>query len=111
MWVYKYGTFEDNQENVTKKYMQKQIYFLLLYVDEKTRERYEGVSVADAFESVLTWFGGLNELLKYPPELVRVCSLLEAARQEYCNPDFKYAKYRKLVLDAGAEVMKIKGVE
>lgn len=111
MWKYKYGSFNDDQERLTKKYMQKQIYFLLLYVDEKTRERYDNINVVDAFSSIQTWFGGLNELLFYPVELVRVCSLLEAARKEYESEDFEFSKYRKLLLDAGVEVMKIKGVE
>lgn len=111
MWKYKYGTFIDDQEQITKKYMQKQIYFLLLYVDKKTKDEYQGVDVLSAFNSILLWFGGLNDLLGNPAELVRVSALLEAAKNEYQSPDFNYAVYRKLVLDAGSEVMKIKGVD
>jgi len=83
MWEHKYGTFSDDQETVTKKYMQKQIYFLLLYVDDKTNDAYNGVDVDKAFENVLSWFGGLNEVLFCPAPLVRVIALLEAARMEY----------------------------
>lgn len=111
MWSYKYGDFSDNQVKDTKEYMRKQIFFLLLYVDEKTKDNYKKVNVTDAFENILTWFGGLNSLLDYPQELVRVMSLLEAAKEHYTCEDFDFAKYRKLVLDAGAEVMKIKEVK
>ena len=43
-----------------------------------------------------------------PPELVSVISLLQAALTEYLSPTFEFKKYRKLLLDSGAEVLKIK---
>ena len=48
--------------------------------------------------------GGMNDLLMNPPELVTVLSLLQAALTEYNNPEFNFKTYRKLILDAGAEV-------
>ena len=54
--------------------------------------------------------GGLNELLMCQPELVNVMSLLQAALREYNNPKFSYKRYRKLILDAGSEIMKLKEV-
>lgn len=105
---HKYGTFSKEQIKETKIRMQKQIFFLLLCVDEKTKEEYVNVDVNEAFINLLTWFGGLNEILSYPTELVRVISLLEEARQELNREDFEFSKYRKLILDAGSEVMKIK---
>ena len=44
------------------------------------------------------------------PELVTVLSLLQAAMTEYNNPEFDFQTYRKLILDAGAEVEKLKEV-
>ena len=107
---YKYGIFSENQIASTKKYIRKQIFFLLLYVDPKTKHEYENINVNTAFSNILYKIGGLNELLQSPPELVSVMSLLESARIEYNNPDFCFSVYRKLILDAGAEVMKIKEV-
>ena len=53
---------------------------------------------------------GLNGILLEPPELVKTMSYLESAMQIY-NGDFDFMRYRKLILDAGAEIMKIKEVE
>lgn len=107
---YKYGEFSENQIQTTKIYLRKRIYFLLLIVDPKTRDNYKNVDIDEAFNSELLKIGGLNSILYEPPELVTVLSLLEAALLEYHNEDFSYAKYRKLVLDAGNEVLKIKEV-
>lgn len=111
MWPYRDGCFSTDQIDEAKKYMRRQIFFLLLYVDPKTKDKYENVDVVQAFDSVLTWFSGLNVALEYPAPLVQVISLLEAAKMEYQSPAFDFAKYRKLVLDAGCEVLKIKEVE
>lgn len=111
MWEYKYGFFLDKQIEEIRVYMQKQIYFLLLYVDKKTCEKYKDVDVNKAFESILTWFDGLNEILFYPTELVKVIALLEEAKKEYNKSDFEFKKYRKLILEAGSEVLNIKEVK
>ena len=109
--LYKYGEFTDNQIQQTKIYMRKQIFFLLLIVDPETKDNYPNVDVDEAFGSLLSKFGGLNDVLLCPPELVRIMSVLEAARKEYHSEDFTYRKYRKLILDAGAEVLRIEEVE
>ena len=111
MWQHKYGEFNTNQIEETKKYMRKQIYFLLLYVDPNTKDEYPDVNVESAFNNVLTKLSGLNELLFYPTELVVVLSLLEQALAEFKNPNFSFGIYRKLILDAGNEVLKIKEVK
>lgn len=108
--TYKYGNFTDNQITETKEYMRKRIFFLLLIVDPKTREEYENVNVCEAFDCELRKIGGLNSILSEPPEIVRVMSLLEAALMEFKSDNFDWLKYRKLVLDAGNEVLKIKEV-
>ena len=108
MICHKYGTFSDNQVQSTKTFLRKQIYYLLLYVDPKTNNEYKNVDVPKAFDSLLTKIGGLNKILFEPPEIVTVLSLLESALTEYLSPDFNYSAYRKLILDAGNEVLKIK---
>jgi len=50
----------------------------------------------------------LNEILREPPELVETMTLLEAALNEYKSECFAYKTYRKLVLDAGACIMRVK---
>ena len=111
MWKYKYGDFEDGQIDEAKKRMRKQIYFLLLYVDPATRDEYAHVDVEKAFTGILRQFDGLNEILFYPPALVKIISLLEEAKKEYLSSDFRFDVYRKLVLDAGNEVLNIEEVK
>ena len=110
MQKHKYGMFEDNQFEQAKKNIRKQIYFLLLIVDVNTKEDYPNVKVEEAYTNVFNYLNGLNELLLYPPELVRIISLLTTALNEYRKSDFSFDIYRKLVLDAGCEVLNIKGV-
>lgn len=104
---YKYGEFSENQMQFAKNTLQKRIFFLLLLVDKKTSDKYEGVDVLKTFDSLLTEFGSLNNLLGYPAEMVSVLSLVNAAKLEYESSDFSWPKYRKLILDAGSEVEKI----
>lgn len=108
MLSYKYGTFTDNQIKHVKQCMQRQIIFLLVCVDEKTKKDYVNIDVDEAFTNLLTWFDGLNELLFCPAELVKAIALLEEARKEYAKESFDFNRYRKIILDANGEVMRIK---
>ena len=108
MMNYKYGECPAEQIQSLKTQMRKRIFFLLLCVDKDTEEQYKNIDVASAIENLIVEFNGLNELLKYPPELLRVMSLLLAAKQEYGRKEFSFAEYRRLILGAGAEVLKIK---
>ena len=90
--------------------MRKQIFFLLLIADPVNAEEYDNVDVNEAIESVLAEFGGLNDLLNYPQELVEVMALINAARIEYDKFNSNWKTYRKLILDAGNKVLKIKEV-
>lgn len=112
MISYKYGTYGDKQLTDSTSYIRKQIFYLLLYVDPKTKEEYKDTDVCKAFNGLMYKLGGLNSLLLEPPALVSVMSMLEAALLEYQNVinnlQFDFNKYRKLILDAGNEVLKIK---
>ena len=110
MITHKYGHFTTEQMHETKEGLRKRIFFLLLLVDRKTAGNYEGVDVEKTFESILTGFGGLNEMLGYPAEMVSVLSLVNAAKLEYESSEFNWQRYRKLILDAGSGVEKIKEV-
>lgn len=104
---YKYGTYNNEQIEEIKIYIRKQIYFLLLIVDPNTKDEYKNVDVQMAYNSLLKKLAGFNELLLCPPELVHIMALLEAAQIEYKKENFNYKSYRKLVLDAGSEVLNI----
>lgn len=106
----KYGEYSQTQISQIKRSFQKSIFFLLLYVDPETRDNYPNIDINEAFKSLQLRLNGLNSILLEPPELVRTMSYLESALQIY-NGDFDFMRYRKLILDAGAEIMKIKEVE
>lgn len=105
-----YGEFTEEQIVQIKKSLRGSIFFLLLCVDKKTASEYKDIDVNKCFKGLLLRIGGLNELLMNQPELVMVLSLLQAAMIEYNNPKFDFKTYRKLILDAGAEVEKLKEV-
>ena len=105
----KYGEYSQTQISQIKRSFQKSIFFLLLYVDPETRDNYPNIDINEAFKSLQLRLNGLNSILLEPPELVRTMSYLESALQIY-NGDFDFMRYRKLILDAGAEIMKIKEV-
>ena len=103
-----YGEFSENQIAQTKKSLRGSIFFLLLCVDTKTSWEYKDVDVNKCFNGLLLKIGGLNELLLKQPEIVTTMSLLQAALMEYNSTDFNFSTYRKLILDAGAEIEKLR---
>ena len=108
--THEYGVFAKDQIVAYKEKMRKKIFFLLLIVDPKTKEEYKEVNVDEAFSNILRVLGGYDELIGHPVEMVTVLSMLAAAKKELDSDSFEYATYRKLILDAGCEVLKIKEV-
>ena len=106
---HKYGYFSQRQIDLTKQSIRKSIFFLLLFEDPNTKQEYQYINVNEAFVNLLNRLGGLNKLLYEPSELVTIMSLLEQALSLYDEKDFNFKLYRKLLLDAGSEVLKIKG--
>lgn len=104
----KYGQYSQSQILSIKKSIQKTIFFLLLCVDPETAGEYSDINVVDVFVNLQYKLNGLNNILLQPPELVDTMSLLEEALNEYKSECFEFAKYRKLILDAGATVMRMK---
>lgn len=105
----KYGSYSPNQICMEKTLVRKLIFFLLLYVDPKTKDEYPGIDVENAFLNLQYKLDGLNSILLEPVELVNTMSLLESALLEYKKGEcFNFRKYRKLILDAGSEIMRIK---
>lgn len=110
MVKHKYGTFKAKQIRETKETIRKQIFFLLLLADPATKGQYPDVDIKRAFDNLLFKINGFNSLLSYPCEVVEILSVLESAREELDKPELDFETYRKLVLDAGATVEKIKEV-
>lgn len=104
----KYGSYSPAQIHSIKSQLQKSIFFLLLYVDPQTSGGYTGINVADAFKNLQYKMNGLNDILLQQPELVETMSYLEAALEEYQSECFNFQVYRKLVLDAGSAIMRLK---
>ena len=107
MIKHKYGEFSTKQISLTKQRLRREIFFLLLCVDPKTKDDYQNVDVNTAISGILFKLGGLNSVLYEPPALVLAISLLEEAMIQYNKPDFDFTAYRKLILDAGAQILKI----
>ena len=111
MIEYKYGEFAEDQFEDAIVFVRKQIFTLLLYADPNLKEKYKNFDVNKAFDTFLHKLGGMNSILREPPELVRVISMLEAAWKLYQEPDFDFKRYRALILEAGNVVLKIKNSE
>lgn len=118
-----YGEFTKNQIEETKKKLRGSIFLLLLCVDPKTASNYDYINVDDYFESLMYKISGMNSLLLEQQKLVDVLILLQAAKDEFDKPHkegnvnsenydrknyFNFKNYRKLILDAGSEVLELK---
>lgn len=103
-----YGEFTQTQIAQIKRSLRGSIFFLLLCVDPKTSSEYENVDINKCFEGLLLKLGGMNDLLMNQPEIVTTMSLLQAALNEFNKSSFDFHIYRKLILDAGAEIDKLK---
>mgnify|MGYP000844205869 FL=1 len=104
---YKYGNFPSQQFEEYKHKIRKDIFFLLLSADKKANP-IRTVDVDSAIVNLMYQLDGLNQILCYRPEVVKVITLLEEARSIYENVPFDFPTFRKLILDAGAEILKIK---
>ena len=104
----RYGELPNYQIQEFKKSLRSAIFFVLLCVDPNTAAEHSDIDVNQLFDNLLLKIGGYNALMNYPKEIIEVMSLLEAARLEYNKEQFNFAVCRKLILDAGAEVNRIK---
>ena len=103
----KYGHFLDEQFEEYKVVLHKKLFWLLLYKDPKTRDKYAYIDFQKCFENLMRRIDGLNSLLLYPKEIVEMMNNLEAAYLETQKEDFNYEVYRSLVLRAHSCVDKI----
>lgn len=102
-----YGHFDDLQIEEYKEKLHKEMFWLLLYKDPKTKDEFKNVDFEKYFINLMKKIDGLNTLLLYPVEIIAIMSLLQAALNETRSDDFNYRSYRKLILDAHSLVDKI----
>lgn len=106
---HKYGCFDFEQFEKYKSIMQKKIFWLILYTDKKTNYQYKNVDVSLYHKNLMEQIAGLNSLLFYPTDIIEILSTLEAALIVLETKEgFDFSKYRKLVLDAGAAMKRLK---
>ena len=102
-----YGHFDDLQIEEYKEKLHKEMFWLLLYKDPKTKDEFKNVDFEKYFINLMKKIDGLNTLLFHPVEIIAIMSLLQAALNETRSDDFNYRSYRKLILDAHSLVDKI----
>jgi len=98
---YLYGEFTDEQINETVISMHNDIHKLLLYKDRNVTEQIfnSEEDFMSYFKNLLFRFGGLNELLGEPKEMVDFMSTLQAAYDEVVGEAFHYKVFRRAILD------------
>lgn len=102
--------YGDIRKKDFKKYqtqLHKELFWLLLYKDPETKEKYKNVDFEKYFINLMKKINGLNEILFCPVEIISIMTLLQAALIETRSNCFDYMAYRKLILDAHALVDKI----
>lgn len=99
---YLYGEFSDKQIEMNAIAMHNAVHKLLLYKDKnvsgnifETDEQFRNY-----FKNLLYRFGGFNELLGEPVQMVSLMSTLQAAYDEIEREEFNFPVFRRLILDA-----------
>ncbi len=102
-----YGHFSEKQLSEYKVKLHKELFWLLLYKDPKTKDQFKNTNFEKYFINLMKKINGLNTLLFYPVEIVSILCLLQAAFNETKTEPFDYLSYRKLILDAHSLVDKL----
>ena len=105
---HKYGSFDISQFNKYKERMRKKIFWLIIYTDSETNEQYKDVDVIAYHKHIMEQISGLSSLLFYSSKVVDILCSLEAALSILEKDEFDFQSYRKLVLDAGAMMDRLK---
>lgn len=110
---YIYGTFSNEQIQVTSQLMHSDIHKLLLYKDKKLNQKIfdSEEDFQNYFNNLLYRFGGLNELLFCPVQMVALMATLQAAYDMVNSDSYDYCQYRRLILDAHSYIENIFSAE
>lgn len=100
--TYLYGEFADKQIELNARLMHGEIHKLLLYKDDNISENLfkDDLEFLSYFHNLLCRFGGLNDLLGEPRQMVALMATLQAAYKEVQSETYKWEDYRRLILDA-----------
>lgn len=106
---YLYGKFSREQIQLNSRLMHSEVHKLLLYKDKNIKQKIfeNDEDFLNYFHNLLCRFGGLNELLCCPVEMVGLMATLQAANDLVRSDSFDYCEYRRLILDAHAYIKKI----
>ncbi len=104
-----YGSFSKEQLLSNAEIMHSEVHKLLLFKDKNVTQIIfdSEKDFQSYFLSLLRRFGGLNELLFCPVEMVALLATLQAAYDMVNSNDFNYCEYRKLILDAHSYIKKM----
>lgn len=108
MITHKYGEFKNAQIDYYQEKLRKKIFWLILYTDSKTKNDFDNIDVVKYHENLLLEISSYNGLLDFPDDFVEIVNSLESALNILKSKDFNFYKYRKLVLDAGALLERMK---
>ena len=99
---YIYGEFTDNQISEAVRVMHNDIHKLLLYKDNRVEKTIFNTDddFIIYFKNLLFRFGGLNELLGEPDNMVALMSTLQAAYDEVLKDNFSFKTFRRAILDS-----------
>lgn len=99
---YLYGTFSDKQIAEAARLMHNDVHKLLLYKDKKIEEIIFNTEedFLNYYDNLLFKFGGLNELLGEPDQMVMLMSTLQAALDSIQSDHYNYKTFRKAILDS-----------
>lgn len=97
-----YGEFSSEQIQLNSRLMHNEVHKLLLYKDKNIEQE---IFASDEdfiiyFTNLLHRFGGLNELLGCPVQMVALLATLQSAFDMAQSDDFNYCEYRRLILDS-----------
>lgn len=106
--THEYGKFKLDQVEYYQTKLRKKIFWLVLYTDKNTKEDFSNVDVVKYHESLLFEISSLNKLLLYPKDFVEIINTLDSALTILKSDHFSFLKYKKLVLDAGALMQRLK---
>ena len=90
-----YGTFSEEQMEQYKKKLHSKMFWMLLYKDPETENKYKNVNYNNYFVNLMKEINGLNVILQYPDEIVGIMSMLQAAYLETQETPFTFQNYRK----------------
>ena len=108
MVSHKYGEFKQEQTEDYQNKLRKKIFWLVLYTDKNTKYDFENIDVVKYHENLLFEISNYNALLFYPKDFVEIINILESALTILKSDEFDFARYKKLVFDAGALMQRLK---